>query len=190
MTPKSLLRHKLCVSRLDELGPDTSFHRVLWDDAQLVKGGLAPDDKIKRVVLCTGKVYYDLFEERAKRGVKDVYLMRVEQLYPFPHRTLIEELSRFKNAEIMWCQEEPKNMGAWSFILEPMMAVMEELKSKQVKPSYAGRVAAASPATGSASKHKKELDAFLDDALTVAAPASRSRAKAPAKAAAKTRAKK
>ena len=189
MTPKSLLRHKLCVSRLDELGPDTSFHRVLWDDAQLVKGGLAPDDKIKRVVLCTGKVYFDLFEERAKRSINDVYLLRVEQLYPFPHSALVEELSRFKNAEFMWCQEEPKNMGAWSFILEPMMAVMEELKLKQVKPSYAGRVAAASPATGSASKHKKELDAFLDEALTVAAPAGRSRAKAPAKRASKPAAK-
>ena len=181
MTPKSLLRHKLCTSRLDEMGPDTTFHRVLWDDAQLVKGGLAADDKIKRVVLCSGKVYFDLFEERERRGIKDVYLMRVEQLYPFPHRALCEELARFKNAEIMWCQEEPKNMGAWNFILEPMMAVMEELKYKQVKPTYTGRAAAAAPATGSASKHKVELDAFLNEALTVQA-APRARAKAPSKA--------
>ncbi|HBT41214.1 MAG TPA: 2-oxoglutarate dehydrogenase E1 component, partial [Rhodospirillaceae bacterium] len=107
MTPKSLLRHKLCVSKLEELGPGTTFHRLLWDDAQLVKGGLVADDKIKRVVLCSGKVYFDLFEERAQRGIKDVYLLRVEQLYPFPHSALVEELKRFKNAEIMWCQEEP-----------------------------------------------------------------------------------
>jgi 2-oxoglutarate dehydrogenase E1 component len=170
MTPKSLLRHKLCVSKLEEMGPDTSFHRVLWDDAEVGKD-LAPADKIKRVVLCSGKVYYDLFEERAKRGTKDVYLMRVEQLYPFPHSALVEELKKFKNAEIMWCQEEPKNMGSWNFILEPLQEVMEELKLKQYKPLYAGRAAAAAPATGLASKHKKELDAFLDDALTVKAPA-------------------
>ncbi|MEQ8805168.1 MAG: 2-oxoglutarate dehydrogenase E1 component, partial [Rhodospirillales bacterium] len=188
MTPKSLLRHKLCVSKLEEMGPNTTFHRVLWDDAQLVKGGLVADDKIQRVVLCSGKVYFDLFEERAQRGTKDVYLMRVEQLYPFPHSALVEELKRFKNAEIMWCQEEPRNMGAWSFILEPMMAVMEELKLKQAKPLYAGRAAAAAPATGSANKHKVELAAFMNDALTVQAP-PRARSKAPAKAPAKTSAK-
>ncbi len=186
MTPKSLLRHKLCVSRLEEMGPNTTFHRVLWDDAQLVKGGLVADDKIKRVVLCSGKVYFDLFEERAQRGIKDVYLLRVEQLYPFPHSALVEELKRFKNAEIMWCQEEPRNMGAWSFILEPMMAVMEELKLKQAKPSYAGRAAAAAPATGSANKHKVELDAFMNDALTVQA-APRAKTKTPAKAPAKAK---
>ena len=196
MTPKSLLRHKLCVSRLDEMGPNTTFHRVLWDDAQLTKGALAPDDKIRRVVLCSGKVYYDLFEDRARRNVKDVYLLRVEQLYPFPHRALVKELARFKNAEIMWCQEEPKNMGSWNYILEPLQAVMAELKLKQYKPTYAGRPAAASPATGMASKHKVELERFLEEALNVAQPARSRPAAAPqpkaapkAKAAAKPKPK-
>ena len=119
MTPKSLLRHKRAVSRLDELAGNTTFHRVLWDDAQLhpdEKIKLVPDDKIRRVVLCTGKVYYDLYEEREKRGIDDIYLLRVEQLYPFPTKALVTELSRFKQAEFVWCQEEPRNMGAWHFV--------------------------------------------------------------------------
>ncbi|HVV79185.1 MAG TPA: 2-oxoglutarate dehydrogenase E1 component, partial [Pseudolabrys sp.] len=118
MTPKSLLRHKRAVSRLDEMGPDTSFHRLLWDDAQYLKGEkieLVPDDKIRRVIMCSGKVYYDLYEEREKRGINDIYLLRIEQLYPFPTKALIAELSRFKQAEMVWCQEEPRNMGGWFF---------------------------------------------------------------------------
>ncbi|MBV8034173.1 2-oxoglutarate dehydrogenase E1 component, partial [Roseateles sp.] len=118
MTPKSLLRHKRAVSRLDEMGEGTSFHRVLYDDAQMLpdeKIKLVADEKIRRVVLCSGKVYYDLYEEREKRGIDDVYLLRVEQLYPFPTKALVQELSRFKRAEMVWCQEEPRNMGAWHF---------------------------------------------------------------------------
>ena len=98
MTPKSLLRHKRAVSRLDELGADATFHRLLWDDAQYLpneKIKLVADDKIRRVILCTGKVYYDLYEEREKRGLTDIYLLRVEQLYPWPHKALINILSRF-----------------------------------------------------------------------------------------------
>src|SRR5258708_2423036 len=108
MTPKALLRHKRAVSKLDEMGADTFFHRVLWDDAQLHPNGtvkLAADDKIRRVVLCSGNVYYDLSEAREKRGTGDIYLLRVEQLYPFPLKSLVTELSRFKRAEIIWCQE-------------------------------------------------------------------------------------
>lgn len=188
MTPKSLLRHRLCVSTLDEMGPDTTFHRVLWDDAQ---DSLAADNKIKRVVLCAGKVYYDLFEEREKRGIKDVYLMRVEQLYPFPKSALLEELSRFKNAEILWCQEEPRNMGSWNFVLEPLEEVLEELGAKQHKPLYAGRPGAASPATGMMSKHVAEQKALVDAALTLAAakPARKAPVKAARKPAAKAAAK-
>ncbi len=118
MTPKSLLRHKRAVSTLAEMGPDTSFHRLLWDDAEALadqKIKLAPDDKIRRVVLSSGKVYYDLYEDREQRDINDVYLLRVEQLYPFPAKALINELARFPNAEVVWCQEEPKNMGAWTF---------------------------------------------------------------------------
>ena len=123
MTPKSLLRHKRAVSRLDEMGPESSFHRLLWDDAEMREGEsirLKPDAEIRRVVLCSGKVYFDLYEEREKRGIDDVYLMRVEQLYPFPAKALTNELGRFRNAEVVWCQEEPKNMGGWTFV-EPYL---------------------------------------------------------------------
>ena len=133
MTPKSLLRHKRAVSRLDEMGPGTSFHRLLWDDAQLLpneKIKLVADDKIRRVVLCCGKVYYDLYEEREKRGIDDIYLLRVEQLYPVPLKALVQELGRFRNAEFVWCQEEPRNMGAFPFIEPYLEWVLAQLGAK------------------------------------------------------------
>ncbi|WP_300300393.1 2-oxoglutarate dehydrogenase E1 component, partial [Ferrovibrio sp.] len=161
MTPKSLLRHKLAVSRLTDMGPGSSFHRVLWDDAP------HDDAKIKRIVLCTGKVYYDLFEERQKRELKDTVILRVEQLYPFPHKALITEMKRYKNAKtVVWCQEEPKNMGAWSFVQPYIETVLGELDIKMKRPLYAGRVEAASPATGLMSKHNQQQAKLVDDALT------------------------
>ncbi|MBL8573359.1 MAG: 2-oxoglutarate dehydrogenase E1 component [Hyphomicrobiaceae bacterium] len=169
MTPKSLLRHKRCVSRLDELGTGTSFHRLLHDDAEsnppstTIK--LKKDDKIRRVVLCTGKVYYDLFEEREKRGIDDVYLLRVEQLYPVPLRSLIKELGRFKQADIVWCQEEPKNMGSWFFIEPYLEWVLSQTGTKSKRPRYVGRAASAATATGLMSKHLAQLAAFLDEAF-------------------------
>jgi len=168
MTPKSLLRHKRAVSNLDEMGEDSVFHRLLWDDAESKRGGktkLVKDDKIKRVVLCTGKVYYDLFEERESRGLNDVYLLRVEQLYPFPAKALITELSRFKQAEFVWCQEEPKNMGAWGFIEPYLEWVFNHIDAKHRRARYAGRAAAASPATGLMSRHLVQLESLLEDAL-------------------------
>ncbi len=168
MTPKSLLRHKKCVSTLEEMGPGSSFHRVLWDDAEYKPGStvkLVSDAKVKRVVLCSGKVYYDLFEEREKRGVDDVYLMRVEQFYPFPAHSLIKELQRFKNAEMVWCQEEPKNMGAWFFMEPNIEWTLDQIGAKHKRARYAGRHAAASPATGLMSRHKAELDELLEEAL-------------------------
>jgi 2-oxoglutarate dehydrogenase E1 component len=168
MTPKSLLRHRRAVSRLEELGPETFFHRLLWDDAQLQfeeKIKLVPDDKIRRVVLCSGKVYFDLYEEREKRGIDDIYLLRVEQLYPVPLRALVHELSRFKQAQFTWCQEEPRNMGAFHF-LEPYLEwVLEQIGAKTKTLGYAGRPAAAATAVGQMSKHLAQLKAFLDDAL-------------------------
>jgi 2-oxoglutarate dehydrogenase E1 component len=161
MTPKSLLRHKLAVSKLAEFGPGTTFHRLLWDDnAKLV------DKKIKRVVLCSGKVYYDLFEEREKRGIDDVYIMRVEQLYPFPDKALVAELKRFPGAEVIWCQEEPKNMGSWFFVAPEIDTVMEELGTKQRRVRYVGRPASASPATGLYKRHIKEQAKLVDEALS------------------------
>jgi 2-oxoglutarate dehydrogenase E1 component len=168
MTPKSLLRHKRAVSRLDEMGPDTTFHRLLWDDAQMLpdeKIKLVADDKIRRVVMCSGKVYYDLYEEREKRGTDDVYLLRVEQLYPVPLKALVQELGRFRNAEFMWCQEEPRNMGAYSFMEPYLEWVFEQLGAKCRKPIYAGRAASAATATGQMSQHLKQLKALLDEAL-------------------------
>ncbi|MEM7290912.1 MAG: 2-oxoglutarate dehydrogenase E1 component, partial [Pseudomonadota bacterium] len=168
MTPKSLLRHKRAVSRLEELTRAKSFHRLLWDDAdhEEYKGPkLVQDNKIKRVVLCSGKVYFDLLEEREKRGINDIYLLRVEQLYPFPAKALITELSRFRDAEWIWCQEEPKNMGAWAFIEPYLEWVFAHIKAKHKRARYAGRPAAASPATGLMSRHLAELEAFLEDAL-------------------------
>jgi len=168
MTPKSLLRHKRAVSRLDEIGPGTSFHRLLWDDAQLLQGEaikLAADDKMRRVVLCSGKVYYDLYEERERRGVEDVYLLRVEQLYPVPLKALVQELTRFKRAELMWCQEEPRNMGAWHFMEPYLEWVLRQTGGKPERPRYAGRPASAATATGLMAKHQQQLKAFLDEAL-------------------------
>ena len=169
MTPKSLLRHKLAVSKAEEFTTGSSFHRILWDDAQYGNSDtvLASDDKIKRVVMCSGKVYYDLLEERDARGIDDVYLMRVEQFYPFPAQSVVKELSRFKNAEVVWCQEEPKNQGAWTFIEPNIEWVLGRIKAKHGRPTYAGRAASASPATGLASAHKAQQAALIDDALTL-----------------------
>jgi 2-oxoglutarate dehydrogenase E1 component len=167
MTPKSLLRHKRVVSTLEELGPKTGFHRLLWDDAQMGTSAikLLPDTEIKRVVVCSGKVYYDLLEARDAAGLDDVYLLRVEQLYPFPARALIQELGRFKFAEIVWCQEEPKNMGAWTFMDTNIEWVLTHLGYVHRRPRYAGRAASASTATGLLSQHLKEQAALVADAL-------------------------
>jgi len=168
MTPKSLLRHKRAVSTLAEMSGESTFHRLLWDDAQYLSNQpikLVKDSKIRRVVMCSGKVYYDLYEERERRGINDIYLLRVEQLYPFPAKALITELSRFRNAEMVWCQEEPKNMGAWSFIDPYLEWVLQHIEAKHKRVRYAGRPAAASPATGLMSKHLEQLAAFLEDAL-------------------------
>ncbi|MFW5661874.1 MAG: 2-oxoglutarate dehydrogenase E1 component, partial [Oceanicaulis sp.] len=178
MTPKSLLRHKRCVSPLFEFGPGSSFHRVLWDDADMkVREGredvatgrteikLAADSKIRRVVLCSGKVYYDLLEERERRGLDDVYLLRVEQFYPFPAKSVIDEIKRFKKADIVWCQEEPRNMGAWTFVEPYIEFCLGKAGSKVSRPAYAGRSPSASTATGLLSKHQAQQKALIDEAL-------------------------
>jgi 2-oxoglutarate dehydrogenase E1 component len=168
MTPKSLLRHKRAVSRLDELGAGTTFHRLLYDDAAMLpdeKIKLVADDKIRRVVLCSGKVYYDIYDEREKRGIDDVYIMRVEQLYPVPLKALVQELGRFRNADLVWCQEEPRNMGAWHFIEPYLEWVLNQINAPNKRPRYAGRAAAAATATGLMVKHLAQLKALLDEAL-------------------------
>jgi len=117
------------------------------------------------VVLCSGKVYYDLLAERDARGLNDVYLLRVEQLYPVPKQSLTTELSRFKDAEFVWCQEEPKNMGAWSHMDPELEQLLIAIGAKNTRARYAGRVASASPATGLASKHKFEQQSLVNEAL-------------------------
>jgi 2-oxoglutarate dehydrogenase E1 component len=169
MTPKSLLRHKRVVSTLTDLGPASTFHRILWDDAQDKQGEkikLVPDRDMDRVVLCSGKVYYDLYEAREVAGIDNVYLLRIEQLYPFPARALIHELGRFPNADIVWCQEEPKNMGAWTFMEPNLEWVLDHALGPQRRARYAGRAASASTATGQLSKHLLEQSALVADALT------------------------
>jgi len=168
MTPKSLLRHKRAVSRLDELGTDTTFHRILYDDAQMLPNEqikLVPDDKIRRVIMCSGKVYFDLYEEREKRGIDDIYLLRIEQLYPFPTKALMMELTRFKQAEIVWCQEEPRNMGGWVFVDIFLEWVLNQIGAKHRRARYAGRPASASTAVGQMSLHLGQLKRLLDEAL-------------------------
>ena len=169
MTPKSLLRHKLAVSTTADFTTGSSFHRVLWDDAR--KGNseteLKSDDKIKRLVLCSGKVYFDLLAERDERGIDNVYLMRVEQFYPFPAISMVNELARFQNAEIVWCQEEPKNQGAWTFIEPNLEWVLNRIKAKYSRARYVGRATSASPATGLASQHKAQQAALVNEALTI-----------------------
>ncbi|MEM1162362.1 MAG: 2-oxoglutarate dehydrogenase E1 component [Pseudomonadota bacterium] len=166
-TPKSLLRHKGCVSKMSDMAEGSSFHRILWDDAEQGHSTteLKPDDEISRVVLCSGKVYYDLLEARDEAGITDVYLMRMEQFYPFPALSLTRELARFKNADIIWCQEEPKNQGAWFFVEPNIEWVLNRTVGKSSRASYAGRSASASPATGLGSQHKAEQEALIGAAL-------------------------
>ena len=171
MTPKSLLRHPQAVSTADEFQTGSTFHRVLHDDADRGKVDfqLAPDDQIRRVVICSGKVYYDLLAARNEAGAKDVYLLRLEQFYPFPAQSMSKELERFKGAEIVWCQEEPKNQGAWSFVEPNLEWVLNRVGAAHTRARYVGRVAQASVATGLASRHKAEQDALVHDAITIGA---------------------
>ncbi len=169
MAPKSLLRHKRCVSKLSEMGAESGFHRLLPDDAEAT---LLPPQKMRRLVLCSGKVYHDLAEERDKRGLDDIYLLRVEQLYPLPLKQLVLRLAAFKQAEVIWCQEEPKNMGAWSYIEPYLEWALGQAGGASKRARYAGRPASASTAAGALSKHQAQLKAFLDDVLTRRAAAA------------------
>ena len=160
MTPKSLLRHKLCVSALDNFIGEERFDRVLPDTTVAAKD-------VKRVVLCSGKVYYDLFEAREAKKIKNVAIVRVEQLYPFPEKPLADIISKYPNAQVVWCQEEPENQGAWFYVDRRIESVLRGLKHKPGRPIYVGRPEAAAPATGSHKKHVKEQEALVDNALTV-----------------------
>jgi len=167
MTPKSLLRHKYCVSNLKDFSKKNSFHRVLWDHAidPQSKGfiKLKKTEKIKKVILCSGKVYFDLLEAREKLKVDDVVLYRIEQLYPFPAKTLVKELKPYaKNAIFYWCQEEPKNMGAWFSVRDYMQWTLDNIKAKNNQIYYIGRSPDATPATGFAKRHISQQQEIIN----------------------------
>jgi len=160
MTPKSLLRHKACVSDLADMGPGTTFHRLLDERDNQVRHG-----KVKRIVLCSGKVYYDLAAARDAAKAWDIEILRVEQLYPFPTKAVKEILSKTPKASVVWCQEEPKNMGGWTFVRDYIEDIMAETGMQQQRLVYAGRDAAASPATGTLSRHNREQNDLVAAAL-------------------------
>ena len=160
MTPKSLLRHKKCISSLSDMAEGTSFHRVL-DEAD----GSIKAKNVHRVVICSGKVYYDILEERQTRKSEDVKIVRLEQIYPFPAKRMASILAETPQADVVWCQEEPQNMGSWTFVRDYLEDAMSAAGMSQSRPAYAGRKAAASPATGSASRHAAEQAALVDAAL-------------------------
>ena len=159
MTPKSLLRHKRCLSTIDDLLEGTSFHRVIDEvDPAIAK-------KTERLVICSGKVYYDLLAEREEKGIDNVSLIRLEQIYPFPYKTLRRVVERTPKAAVVWCQEEPHNMGAWFFVRERLDEMMEEAGCSHQRPIFVGRPDAASPATGQLSRHNAEQQKLVGEAL-------------------------
>jgi 2-oxoglutarate dehydrogenase E1 component len=157
------------VSNLSDLAEGTSFHRVMVDGAEAGAdvGGvsLQPDDKISRVIICSGKVYFDLIDQRAKSGRDDVYILRLEQFYPWPLKSISNVLKRFKAADLVWCQEEPKNMGGWTFVDPWLELTLARMKIAAKRARYVGRPASASTAAGLMSRHMKELQTFLGQAF-------------------------
>ncbi len=166
MTPKSLLRNKMCISNIEDFTKKNTFHRVLIDHADSKKNKLiklAEDKKIKKVVMCSGKIYFDLLQAREKNKNNNVFIIRIEQLYPFPVKTLAKDLKRFrKNAEFFWCQEEPKNMGAWNTVRNYIQWSLNYIKAKNKEVNYIGRNPAASPASGYLKKHLAEQNEILE----------------------------
>ena len=165
MTPKSLLRNKRCVSSIEDFTKKNSFHRVLEDHAY-IKGSntieLRKDKKIERVVMCSGKVYFDLLEAREKSKNDKLTIIRIEQLYPFPAKTLAKILRRYENADFIWCQEEPKNMGAWNTVRNYINRTLEIIEFKKNRVKYVGRNASSTTATGNYNKHLAEQKKILE----------------------------
>jgi len=170
MTPKSLLRNKMCVSNIEDFSNKNSFHRVLHDHATLKEYGLIKlkkDKDIKKVVMCSGKVYFDIIEAREKIKNDQVYMLRIEQLYPFPIKTLAQELKRFKkDTKFYWCQEEPQNMGAWNIARNYIQWTLDYIKAENREVNYIGRKAAASPASGYLKKHLAQQKKIIEKVLS------------------------
>ena len=161
MSPKSLLRHRLVLSSLDEMTGNTHFIKVIDDQEIKDKKG------VKRVILCSGKVYYDLYEARASKALNNIAIIRIEQLYPFPEKEIRQILADYPDADIIWCQEEPKNMGSWQFICHLIEDVLKDIRKENNRPCYIGRKASASPAVGYAKLHQKEQDELINNALKI-----------------------
>jgi 2-oxoglutarate dehydrogenase E1 component len=163
MSPKSLLRHKLNTSTLDEMGPGTRFRRVIPEIDHLQQ-----DSKIKRVILCSGKVYFDLLEERREQNNQNVVIIRVEQFYPWPRASITEQLLRYPKADVVWAQEEASNQGSWYFVSDRLNYILSTIDKQNKGPRrviYVGRRASASPATGALKVHDKEQSFLVDQAL-------------------------
>ncbi len=169
MTPKSLLRNKMCTSNIEDFTKKNTFHRVLNDHADFKKSDLiklAEDKKIKKVVMCSGKIYFDLLQAREKNKNNNIFIIRIEQLYPFPVKTLAKELKRFtKKSEFFWCQEEPQNMGAWNTVRNYIQWSLRYVKAENKKVNYIGRKPAASPASGYLKKHLAEQNEILEKVI-------------------------
>ena len=165
MTPKSLLRNKRCVSSIDDFLKKNSFHRVLEDHAYIKNSNilkLDSDKNIERVVMCSGKIYFDLLDAREKSKNDKIVFIRIEQLYPFPAKTLAKVLKRYNNAEFIWCQEEPKNMGAWNTVRNYIERTLDIIEFKKTKVQYIGRNASSTTATGNYNKHLAEQKKILE----------------------------
>jgi len=169
MTPKSLLRHKKCVSNISEFSIKSTFHRVLEDDVYSKMTNLLElkkrDEKIKKVVMCSGKIYYDLIEARENFKNKNVTFLRIEQLYPFPVKTLANILKRYTKAKFIWCQEEPQNMGAWNTVRNYIDRTLEMVNFGDKSVKYVGRKASSSTATGNLNKHLAQQKEILEKIL-------------------------
>ena len=169
MTPKSLLRHKNCVSNLDDFSKKNSFHRILEDHALNNKNGfisLKKSGSIEKVIICSGKIYFDLLEAREKAKNDKIIIFRIEQLYPFPAKSLAKALKPYaKNARFIWCQEEPKNMGAWFSVRDYIQWTLDNIKANNNTISYIGRDVDASPATGYAKRHLKQQKEIIEKVL-------------------------
>jgi 2-oxoglutarate dehydrogenase E1 component len=162
MSPKSLLRHPLAKSTLDEFGPNHMFRRLL---PETFPEEIVAPEKVKQLIFCSGKVYYDLLERRRKLGHRDTALVRVEQLAPFPFPQVSEQGQLYPNAQVTWCQEESMNMGAYYYVYHHLITALQA--SKRV-PRYVGRAPSAAPSTGSSKQHLVELEAMLEQAFTIA----------------------
>jgi len=159
VSPKNLLRHKRCVSDVDEMGPGKTFRRVIGETDMEIRNN---PEEVKTLVFCSGQIYYELLEEREKRGRSDVALVRLEQVAPFAFDRIAENAKIYTNAEVIWAQQEPKNMGPYSYVLPRIMTATREINGDEKRPRYVGRAVSAAPATGMTKTHQLECQMILD----------------------------